>query len=110
MADDYRCCFSCDGVYSLRDPEGEPEVEVVFIHGLSRPGLRGDSKHAYWTTCLARDGSDDNCWPKTWLAHEFPKARILSVSYDVNMALKFSASGSLDLYPVGETSATTLEV
>ncbi|KAG0560197.1 hypothetical protein KC19_10G161400 [Ceratodon purpureus] len=91
----------CDGVYALHEPEGQPEVEVVFIHGLSNPGL-GDSKDAYWTTWLAKDGSDD-CWLQTWLADEFPKARILSVSYDANLAVKSSTSGRMDLYPDGES-------
>ncbi|KAG0604254.1 hypothetical protein M758_10G157100 [Ceratodon purpureus] len=91
----------CDGVYALHEPEGQPEVEVVFIHGLSIREL-GDSKDAYWTTWLAKDGSD-NCWPQTWLADEFPKARILSVSYDANLAVKSSTSGRMDLYPDGES-------
>ncbi|KAG0566596.1 hypothetical protein KC19_7G075900 [Ceratodon purpureus] len=93
----------CDGVYSLHEPEGKPEVEIIFINGQSKQGISTPYEKAYWTTWLARDGSSDNCWPKTWLAEEFPRARILSVSYDVNLALKSSESGTMDLYPVGET-------
>jgi hypothetical protein len=88
----------CDGVYSLHEPEGRPEVEMVFIHG-----LQGSIEDAYWTTWLARDKSEDNCWPMTWLAAKFPKARILSVSYDANRALNSSSSGSMDLHPRAET-------
>jgi hypothetical protein len=88
----------CDGVYSLHEPEGRAEVEMVFIHG-----LQGSIEDAYWTTWLARDGSEDNCWPMTWLAAKFPKARILSVSYDANRALKSSSSETMDLYPCVET-------
>ncbi|KAG0608147.1 hypothetical protein M758_8G082400 [Ceratodon purpureus] len=89
----------CDGVYSLYEPEGQPELEMVFIHGLQS----GDFKDAYWTTWLARDGSQDNCWPQTWLASVFPKARVLSISYDASRALRSSSSGTLDLHPFGES-------
>ena len=88
----------CDGVYSLHEPEGRPEVEMVFIHG-----LQGSIEDAYWTTWLGRDKSEDNCWPMTWLAGKFPKARILSVSYDANRALKSSSLGTMGLYPCAET-------
>jgi hypothetical protein len=88
----------CDGVYSLHEPEGRPEVEMVFIHG-----LQGSIEDAYWTTWLARDESQANCWPMTWLAAKFPKARVLSVSYDANRALKSFSSGTMDLYPCAET-------
>jgi hypothetical protein len=104
----------CDGVYSLHEPEGRPEVEMVFIHG-----LQGSIEDAYWTTWLARDESQancwpmtwlaardesqDNCWPMTWLAAKFPKARALSVSYDASRALKSFSSGTMDLYPCAET-------
>ncbi|KAG0604013.1 hypothetical protein M758_10G137000 [Ceratodon purpureus] len=93
----------CDGVYSLHEPEGKPEVEIIFIHGQSKQGISTPYEKAYWTTWLARDGSSDNCWPKTWLAEKFPRARILSVSYDVNRALKSPESGTMDIYLVGET-------
>ena len=51
----------CDGVYSLHEPEGQPEVEVVFIHGLQSGDSKDAYENAYWTTWLVRVGSQDNC-------------------------------------------------
>ncbi|KAG0557103.1 hypothetical protein KC19_11G102400 [Ceratodon purpureus] len=93
----------CDGVYSLYEPEGQPEVEIVFIHGLQSDDPKDACNDAYWTTWLARDGSQDNCWPQTWLAAVYPKARVLSISYDASRALKSTSSGAMDLNPFGET-------
>ncbi|KAG0563835.1 hypothetical protein KC19_8G062900 [Ceratodon purpureus] len=93
----------CDGVYSLHEPGGQPEVEVVFIHGLQSGDPKDAYDNAYWTTWLGRDGSRDNCWPRTWLAAVFPKARVLTIKYDASRALKSTSSGAMDLHPFGET-------
>ncbi|KAG0564104.1 hypothetical protein KC19_8G083000 [Ceratodon purpureus] len=93
----------CDGVYSLYEPEGQPEVEIVFIHGLQLGHSEDAYEHAYWTTWLARDGSQDNCWPQTWLAAVYPKARVLSISYNASRALRSYSSGAMDLHPFGES-------
>ncbi|KAG0600836.1 hypothetical protein M758_11G064500 [Ceratodon purpureus] len=71
-----------DSVYSLYEPPGPPEIEIVFVHGVQL----SDYKEAHWRTWTA--GEDDKhgkqiCWPMAWLPEEFPRARILSLQYDL---------------------------
>jgi hypothetical protein len=96
----------CDSVFSFHEPErfpkSPPTVEIVFIHGLQLSGF----KDAYWKTWIVRgeDGNElpnVNCWPMTWLAEEFPGARILSLSYD-SSAVKKVDQGMMDVYALGE--------
>ncbi len=90
----------CDGVYCLHEPDGKFEAEIVFIHGLQ---LRQDDlTNAYWQAWLVRDGTEDECWPMTWLPKKFPNARILSLSYDASL-LRTSTTGMMDSYLSGET-------
>jgi hypothetical protein len=90
----------CNGVYSFYEPEGLPEAEIVFIHGLQLAEV--DIKNAYSTTWFARDGTEDNCWPMTWLPKKFPNVRILSLSYDAS-SLKTTTTGRMDSYLLGES-------
>lgn len=43
------------------------------------------------------DGSQDNCWPITYLAAKFPTQRLLSISQDDNLTLKSSTLETIDL-------------
>ncbi|KAG0578369.1 hypothetical protein KC19_4G017700 [Ceratodon purpureus] len=95
----YRGTKLCDGVYSFYEPEGRPQVEVVFIHSLQ---LDGDIEKAYWTTWLTRGRPEVNCWPMTWLPRRFPNARILSLSYDASL-LRTATTGRMDSYLLGES-------
>jgi GTPase SAR1 family protein len=87
----------CDGVYLLQKPEGPPDIEITFIHGLERNG----SADAYRKTWLVRD-SEDECWPATWLKNDHPKARVLSLSYDASV-VQTATTGRMDLYAIGES-------
>jgi hypothetical protein len=91
----------CDSVYSFSEPAGLPEMEIVFIHGLQI----SDYREAFWKTWVAgkRDGDGKEViWPLAWLGKEFPRARILSLSYD-SSALKTNTTGRMDGYALGET-------
>ncbi len=88
----------CDAVYAFYEPQEQVDVEIVFIHDLEFDGC----KEAYWKTWLARDGTQDNCWPETWLVEKFPHARILSLSYDANV-VQTSTSGRMHPYCLGES-------
>jgi hypothetical protein len=88
-------------VYSFSEPAGLPEMEIVFIHGLQI----SDYREAFWKTWVAgkRDGDGKEViWPLAWLGKEFPRARILSLSYD-SSALKTNTTGRMDGYALGET-------
>lgn len=74
-------------------PGTEPELEVVFFHGFE---FR-DSREEYWKDWLSSDQSQ--CWPQTWLVEEFPKARILSVSYDSRLV---RGDNMVDIYVAAE--------
>ncbi|KAG0592293.1 hypothetical protein KC19_1G240000 [Ceratodon purpureus] len=89
-----------DAVYLLHEPEGTPEIDIVFIHGLQL----SEYKDAYWKTwTVPVDGTGEEiCWPQTWLSEEFPNARISSVSYD-SSALRTESRGRGDVYVVGES-------
>lgn len=88
-----------DYVYELYKPaNGEQHtLDIVFIHGLQV----GDYSEAYWTTWTT-DEKHVNCWPQTWLAQEFPTARILSVSYDAG-AVRNHRQGRMDMPAIAES-------
>jgi hypothetical protein len=90
----------CDDVYCLHEPDGKFEAEIVFIHGLQL--AQDDLTNAYWKAWLVRDGTEDECWPMTWLPKKFPNAQILSLSYDASL-LRTSTTGMMDPYLLGET-------
>ncbi|KAG0580637.1 hypothetical protein KC19_4G188800 [Ceratodon purpureus] len=83
-------------IYEFHKPEGQPKVEIVFIHGLQV----GDYQNAYWKTWCTRDRSQ--CWPQTWLKTKFENdAWILSVCYD-SSALNTYESGNTNSKAMGE--------
>jgi hypothetical protein len=57
-----------DSVFELYKPESiAVGLGVVFIHGLEH----GNCGDAFWKTWLARDGTPNNVWPRTWRPDEF---------------------------------------
>lgn len=69
-----------DAVYCLyKPPPGETQaVDIVFFHGLQLTNYRAAYKHTWESTVQDKR----ICWPQTWLSSDFPKARILTVSYN----------------------------
>jgi hypothetical protein len=87
-----------DSVFELYKPESiAVGLEVVFIHGLDHD----DCVDAHWKTWLARDGTPNNVWPRTWLTDEFSSARVFSLSYDACIE-QTATDGRMDLYVLGE--------
>ncbi|KAL3689057.1 hypothetical protein R1sor_015366 [Riccia sorocarpa] len=74
-------------VYELL-PEENPDVEIIFFHGLQMEGLAPE--HSFWRTWKLR-GSED-CWPETLLPEMLQgrksnqeyqiKPRVLAISYE----------------------------
>eukprot|EP01113_Clastostelium_recurvatum_P006291 TRINITY_DN12852_c0_g1_i10.p1 TRINITY_DN12852_c0_g1~~TRINITY_DN12852_c0_g1_i10.p1 ORF type:complete len:209 (-),score=35.39 TRINITY_DN12852_c0_g1_i10:484-1110(-) len=84
-----------EGVYLLYEPpSSDPSFDIVFVHGVTGHPL------TTWVNSMHRlqegdvDGSimlEDAsvCWPRDWLPHDFPHARILSVGYEVYLSKWF---------------------
>ncbi|CAM6107345.1 unnamed protein product [Calypogeia fissa] len=86
-----------DAVYELYKPSSAAcNLDIVFFHGLQLQ----DYSTAYTETWVSAKA--DECWPQTWLAHDFPQARILSVSYD-SSAIRGSKQGNRDMEATGES-------
>lgn len=86
-----------EAVYELYKPTSAAcNLDIVFFHGLQLQ----DYSTAYTETWLSARA--DECWPGTWLAHDFPRARILSVSYD-SSAIRGSKQGNRDMEATGES-------
>ncbi|GFR49269.1 hypothetical protein Agub_g11249, partial [Astrephomene gubernaculifera] len=61
---------------------GPPLVDVVFIHGIRGGPFITWRKAGVMTRGSAASHMErSDCWPSTWLAREFPRARLLSVEY-----------------------------
>ncbi|KAL3685971.1 hypothetical protein R1sor_003993 [Riccia sorocarpa] len=69
-------------------------MDIVFFHGLQlRPDVQSDAYLSTW-----RSRCDDRLlWPKAWLPEVFPRARVLTVSYDGSIHSS-ATTGMLDLY------------
>ncbi len=66
---------------TVTDPT-EPLVDVVFIHGIRGGPFITWRKAGVMTRGSAASHMERNaCWPSTWLAEDFPRARLLSVEY-----------------------------
>ncbi|BFI43013.1 protein SERAC1 [Marchantia polymorpha subsp. ruderalis] len=86
-----------DELYVLYEPsDGLPyDTEIIFVHDLYTEGCR-DAWRTTWTN------EDGVCWPKQFLAEKFPRARMLSVSYDACVTTN-STQGRMDsLYVIAE--------
>ncbi|KAL3691123.1 hypothetical protein R1sor_004774 [Riccia sorocarpa] len=69
-----------DYIYELSTTM-EPDMEIVFCHGLNLD----DSNNLHLSTWTSDDVGKLHVWPKTWLAEDFPHARVLTVSYDSSL-------------------------
>lgn len=84
-------------VYCLYEPpDGEPLYDIVFFHGLQL----SDYKEAWRTTWESDVEGGKVCWPGELLSQDFPRARVLSVSYD-SSAIKSADTGRSDLVDLG---------
>ena len=71
------CIYDLSYINSPEDPnQPRDQMDIVFFHGL-QPFCYKD---AYKTTWISP--TNNELWPGTWLAQHFPRARVLSVSYN----------------------------
>ncbi|KAL3695473.1 hypothetical protein R1sor_009549 [Riccia sorocarpa] len=91
-----------DSVFEVfRPSEGYFDLEIVFLHGFQS---KSDTD-SYYRTWMKADGSANLL--DTSLAESFPRARILSVSYDSSL-ITSPCTGRVDLYLLGETLVQSL--
>lgn len=94
-----------DAVYLLAGPSN-PAADIVFFHGLQP--FR-DYSRAHTETCVVTPkGASSFCWPTVFLAEDFPRARVLSVSY-ASCATKWHRGGDQMLKQFGQELAKWLE-
>ena len=99
-----------DGIFLLHPTDQtlaeEAWVDIVFIHGVtghplgtwkvgehgeeeaaSMP-LQGTSSSSPYSSSTAVDGEEVQAqiWPKDWLSEDFPRSRILSIGYEVQLS------------------------
>lgn len=72
------------GLVTLHTPEGEREVDIVFLHGL------GGTSRRTW----CRDRDLDNFWPQLWLPHALPTARVLTFGYNAHFSSRKEQASS----------------
>ena len=71
------CIYDLSYINSPEDPnQPRDQMDIVFFHGL-QPFCYKD---AYKTTWISP--TNNELWPGMWLAQHFPRARVLSVSYN----------------------------
>ncbi|KAL3692316.1 hypothetical protein R1sor_005967 [Riccia sorocarpa] len=91
-----------DSVFEVfRPSEGYTDLEIVFLHGFQS---KSDTD-SYYRTWMKADGSAN--WLDTLLAESFPRARILSVSYDSSL-ITTPCTGREDMYLLGESLVQSL--
>ncbi|KAL3698733.1 hypothetical protein R1sor_012809 [Riccia sorocarpa] len=100
-------CFQLnDYVYELYKPiDGPAEMDILFFHGLNLNSTASNDIHvSAWTS---GEGSEAHLWPKTWLSQDFPRARILAISYDSHL-ITTAEQGRTDLHNTAESLMTCL--
>lgn len=72
------------GLNVLYEPEADPTVDIIFVHGLN-----GTSRSTW-----SKDKNTDFCWPEKWLPQEpeIRTARVLSFGYNAAASPSSSAS------------------
>ncbi|KAL3698731.1 hypothetical protein R1sor_012807 [Riccia sorocarpa] len=80
-------------------------MDILFFHGLNLSSTASDDIHvSAWTS---GEGSEAHLWPKTWLSQDFPRARILAISYDSHL-ITTAGQGRTDLHNTAESLMTCL--
>ncbi|ONL94351.1 alpha/beta-Hydrolases superfamily protein [Zea mays] len=88
-----------------------PLMDVVFVHGLRGGPFNSwriaDDKSSTTKAGLVESidedaGKEGTCWPREWLAADFPQARFFTVKYKTNLTQWTGAS--LPLQVISETS------
>ncbi|KAK3148176.1 hypothetical protein QOZ80_3BG0291690 [Eleusine coracana subsp. coracana] len=101
---------SVDGAESA--PRTAPLMDVVFVHGLRGGPFNSwriaDDKSSTTKAGLVESidedaGKEGTCWPREWLAADFPQARFLTVKYKTNLTQWTGAS-----LPLQEVSSMLL--
>ncbi|KAK2497396.1 hypothetical protein MC885_003325 [Smutsia gigantea] len=81
-----------DGVYVLHPQyrTSQPiKADVLFIHGLMGGAFktwRQQDSERVLPENISDEARYTTCWPKTWLARDFPALRIISVEYDTSLS------------------------
>ncbi|KAL3690097.1 hypothetical protein R1sor_016406 [Riccia sorocarpa] len=90
-----------DNIYELHKPTEKPDhdMEIVLVHGLNLEDTHSDNLHL--STWISRDVGGPHVWPKTWLAQDFPDARVLTVTYDSRI-YRTAEWGNIDLHNTAE--------
>ncbi|BBN10236.1 protein SERAC1 [Marchantia polymorpha subsp. ruderalis] len=85
-----------DELFVLYEPSYGPyDMEIIFVHDLYTEG----SEDAWKTTWTNDDGT---CWPREFLGKKFPRARILSVSYDACVITNSTQGRMNSLFTIAE--------
>ncbi|KAL3690100.1 hypothetical protein R1sor_016409 [Riccia sorocarpa] len=92
-----------DYIYELHKPTEKPDMEVLLVHGLNLD----DSDNLHLSTWISGDIGNYHVWPKTWLAQDFPDARVLTVTYDSSI-YQTAEHGRIDLHNAAESLMTCL--
>ncbi|KAL3696975.1 hypothetical protein R1sor_011051 [Riccia sorocarpa] len=90
-----------DEVIEVYAPVGDPELELIFVHGIHDDEMDSNPYLTRWST---RDNREE-CWLNTWLVSEtdvdLRQARILTVTYDSSIK-KNSEKGNMCIFLVAE--------
>lgn len=84
------------GLIVVHEPELEPSVNIIFVHGL------GGTSRKTWS----RNRDTRYFWPQEWLPYEhgFHPARILSFGYNAH----FAAPGQQNMLNIGDFATDLL--
>ncbi|XP_056423075.1 protein SERAC1 isoform X2 [Hyla sarda] len=81
-----------DGVYVLHPHHRTSQVikaDVLFVHGLLGAAFktwRQQDRDQPLDETAPQEDDYTECWPKDWLAEDFPALRIISVEYDTHLS------------------------
>ncbi|KAL3675290.1 hypothetical protein R1sor_025238 [Riccia sorocarpa] len=80
--------------------DGPAEMDILFFHGLNLNDPDRDDIHV--STWTSGEGREAHLWPITWLSEDFPRARILAISYD-SYLITTAEQGRTDLHNAAES-------
>ncbi|KAG9450954.1 hypothetical protein H6P81_010919 [Aristolochia fimbriata] len=98
----------------MRPHSMDPPIDIVFVHGLrggpfktwriTEDKASTTSKSGLVEKIDQEAGKEGTCWPREWLASDFPHARIFTVKYKTNLTQWSGAS-----LPLQEVSSMLLK-